>query len=171
MSERDALPLDLDALLANLEAQVGGYTRLATLAQRELDGLAGDASEDLGLLIVDQEEEALRLQALEQQRLALLGRLAAAWGVEAEALTISDLEEALPEEAAGRLRELRGRLAAVVEQLSGLNERNGRLLASAVRILARWRTFMVRSFQPAPIYSALGGVAPPDMPWALDEAA
>lgn len=170
---RAALPTSFEtgALVRNLEGQAEGYRRLATLGQREFEGLLGGRSEDLSVLLAEQEATIQQLQELERERLTLLGPVAEAWQAPAAEIRLSALEPLVPTAGAARLRALRTELSDVVAALGELNGRNRRLLISAARILERWRGYMTASMLPSSIYSAKGDLTGPSGPRALDQAA
>ncbi len=163
--------LDAEALVGNLEQQQARYARLTALAQRQLDGLVGGQSEDLGVLLAAQSSVIGEVQDLERERLALLSPLAEAWGQPAEEITMTALEPHLPHGARVRLSAVQTEFADTLTSLAALNERNDRLLRRSARILSRWRTLITASLSPAPTYSASGDPSRPSTPWALDQAA
>lgn len=162
---------DAQALVRNLEAQVSGYQRLITLAERQHSGLIGGESEDLTVLLGEQESVIVKLQALEGERMELLAPLVASWERPAEEITLRALEPVVGERAAAALAGVRGTLTETVTTLEELNSRNRRLLGSAVRIVGRWRSYMLSSLSPAATYSSEGAVTRLNTPRALDQAA
>ena len=163
--------LDAQALIRNLEAQVDGYRRLITLAEREHSGLIGGESEDLTVLMSEQEAVIVTLQALETERLELLAPLVTAWERPATEITLRALEPVVGDGAATQLDGLRGALTETVTTLAELNGRNRRLLGSAARIVERWRSYMLSSVSPAATYSSRGDMTRINTPRALDQAA
>ena len=163
--------VDTAALVLNLTAQEQGYARLEDLGRRTLDGLVGGHSEDLGLLIAEQDGLISAQAVLEAERLALLRPLAAAWGQPAEEITAREIEEAAPRPMTEQLGGLRTALLERATTVRELNARNRRLLRSASGVVARWRAYLTRSLNPNAVYSEHGSVELPATPWGLDQEA
>lgn len=163
--------VDLRALLDNLAAQRDGYERLAALAERMLAGLIGGASEDLALLIGEEERQIAALRALEAERLTILAPLARAWNRPATEISARELASVAAPEMGARISAARTALLERLTILRDLNERNRRLLNSAAGILTRWRTLMTASVSAGPVYSEQGRVSAAVTPWALDHGA
>ena len=159
-----------ESLIANLEAQLDGYLQLVALARRQMEGLVGGRTEDVSLLALEQEQIILHLQKLERERQTLLSAALATDG-DAVSIVWDDIITDLPASIAERLRALRTELLETTTTLRSMNQRNGRLLSSAARIVERWRTFMASSLMPPSTYSASGGLARSTGPRSLDQSA
>ncbi len=169
-----ALLLDpgaVQTVMRNLEAQAQRYERLATLAERQFDGLRGGRSEDLAVLLEAQEREILTLQRLERQRMEALAPLAAALARRPEEVRLMELRPLLPADTAAGLDALRLRLTEQAQRLRALHERNRRLLHSAQGIIRRWRSFLGAGRPGSATYSRTGARTLLDGARTLDQAA
>ena len=142
------------------------------LAERQHAGLVGGRSDDVSVVIAEQEATLATLQALERERPALVAPLLAPLSSDAgAALTLHEVAARTPTPGRARLQALGADLRATAETLRGLNQRNGRLLTRSVATLQRWQRHMSRSFLPRQTYAADGAITRGDQPWALDQVA
>lgn len=76
----------------------------------------------LSLLQIQQTKhrQSRQIQQMEQQRIALVGELAALWSEESESLTLNRIIELSPAETGALLRECHGRLMGLVEDIRKL---------------------------------------------------
>lgn len=149
--------LALEDLTALLGAEARELRRLLTLLEeQERVLLRGEATALAGLSTL---EEALvrRLALLEDQRRALVGRLARDLGMAPAALTLSRLLSLLPEPPP-RLPALREELGGLLGKLRALNARRGFLVERSLGYLDRLLNLLLAALSPgaAPTYAQDG---------------
>jgi hypothetical protein len=124
---------NLDKLVAVLEAELELARRLLDLAK---DARAAAISADpllLAQIVSEQEENAARLEAIDADRAAVAGVLAAELGLENSArLRLTAIAEKLGGEDAARLRRLGGRLRAGAVDLRAANAQTRAILEAAL---------------------------------------
>lgn len=150
----------VDDLMAVLAAEAGECRRLLPLLEdQERALLRADARTALDLF-KQQEPVALRLAQLEKGRRMLVGRLAAALGVDGEGLTLAKLLARVPDPPAG-LTSLRAELRDLLDRLGALTRRNGFLVERSLWYVQRLLNHLVSSLAlgAPPTYAATGRAA------------
>lgn len=149
--------LGIEDLTALLAAEARELRRLLALCEeQERVLLRGDAATLAGLTTLE-ESLVRRLALLEDQRRALVGRLARDLGTAPGALTLSGLLGLLPEPPP-RLVALRDELHGLLGRLRALNERNGFLVERSLGYLDRLLNHLLAALSPgsAPTYAPNG---------------
>src|SRR3972149_11901211 len=104
----------LDDLVHLLSQEADEYGKLLALLSDEERALVQGRSADVAELTKQKERLALELKVLEEARQALIRRLAGPLGLPTGEVTLTRLIEAVPQNRAPALRDLRGRLTELM---------------------------------------------------------
>lgn len=136
-----------EELAAVLADEMRHFRQLLDLLGREQAALrAADAQAVLAVLR-EQEGALARIRTLEQQRTRLLAGLAAPFGLDASALTISRLNEVVPS-AASVLSAVSNELRPLLVEVKALNDRNGVLASRGLGFLDRLIAHLTSAMAP-----------------------
>lgn len=124
---------ELTALLAEEERLYGELLRIGA---QEQGAILGNDPAWLNSLVAEKERLVEQLARTETERLAWLASWAAAHGLSAS-IPLSELARHLPPLDAARVAHVRDALLRRVRDVAEMNNRNGQLLAGALRIVDR----------------------------------
>jgi flagellar biosynthesis/type III secretory pathway chaperone len=121
--------LKLKDKLQEITRRYGQFHELLTLEQRCL--VANDTRE-LGEVVKEKERIAEQIQASEEERIALVDRIAAALKANPRTIKLSDIAGCLEPQAAKELLQAKEALRAVLAQVKALNQINNELLGDSM---------------------------------------
>ncbi|MEE8336845.1 MAG: flagellar protein FlgN [Dehalococcoidia bacterium] len=150
------LGVGADALSSVLSHQGAAYGSLLELASREEQAITDGDVGTLTAIVDDQRQLLDVLRALETERMTALTAIAAATGVQLDALTLTGIALMLDREAGEALTASGLTLRAQAEALNRANDRNAQLLENSREIVDRWIQYLRTIVSGALMYTAEG---------------
>jgi flagellar biosynthesis/type III secretory pathway chaperone len=140
-----------------LRAEAGLYEELLAVMGRERQALTRFQPAEAAVASAEKAKLLRRLEALEQQRVALVEVLARGLGAAASALTLEFLAQRSPEPVSGELRRCRELLGRLVGRLREENRRSNALCRNAVEMLQGAYRLLQGFLVNVPVYHSGGG--------------
>ena len=151
----DVMDAAWESMIGLLDAMAEGYLEMIGLAEEKRDALVNAQADKISGIIAREETLLKRMGALENERAAIVRRIAEKSGWSDQKIKLLHLVERAPEKFAERMKEAGHKLADIVMRIALLNGINNNLLKQAMHIVEYNINILSRA-QAAPVYEAGG---------------
>ncbi|MDY6986651.1 MAG: flagellar protein FlgN [Thermodesulfobacteriota bacterium] len=156
------MELLLGKFLGLLDDEIGLYGTLLLILQREKRAVVGSNLKDLNESNKEKESLFLKIRILDEQRLALLERLAQALQQEAPSLTLTKLSQLVEEPYASGIRNRQSSFLSLAQSIQEINLSNKALLDHSLDFV-RGSLSLLNDLMPScPFYYRTGKMQPGD---------
>lgn len=146
------------ALAAALDEQRALYVQMEEIAQGQQHALLDSDVNGLTQLVERQEQLIEHLSVLETDRMTAVAAIAAATGRDVDAISLSEIADALPRREADVVRAAGAALRVQAQRAAALNAENARLLRTSRALVDRWIGYLRGMLTRQIAYGADGAV-------------
>ncbi len=148
----------VEQLLDILSRETELYLSMSTVLNKEKDAVIQSELIGLNEAEIEKENILVALGLLEGQRRNLVTRLADILGYPARDINLTQISQMVAEPFAGRLKQARSDLKALLESVQAANERNKQLFEHSRELLRGSFNLLSELRAPNPIYYRTGAI-------------